>query len=195
MHRNCERRLAIIVLRIDVGTSINEDRDSLGGVCQSCPAQQRVAILVSRVDVGTKGRNPALFAVQNNGNTAGFMHARVVDHVDFRSVKKFCSYLSADVVVRSDALTELRAISKSHEHHQKVTSPEEAANWLPKVHVVISNLKTFLLGTSRGESRQYMQEYVDEFVYRFKRRWWELQITMLLLQAAVDTRPLHAILN
>ena len=143
---------------------------------------------------GAKGRKPVLFAVQNNGNTAGFMHARVVDHVDFRSVEKFCSYLSKDAVVRSDAFTGLRVISKSHEHHPKVTPPEEA-NWLSNVHVVISNLKTFLLGTFHGVSHKYMQEYVDEFVYRFNRRWWEPQIPMRLLQAAVDTRPLHAILN
>ena len=127
---------------------------------------------------GAKGRIPVLFAVQNNGNTAGFMHARVVDYVDFQSVEKFCSYLSKDAVVRSDAFTGLLVISRSHKHHPKVTPPEEAANWLPKVYVVISNLKTFLLGTFHGVSHKNMQEYVDEFVYRFNRRWWEPQIPM-----------------
>ncbi len=142
-----------------------------------------------------KGRKTSLFSVQNNGNSVGFMHAHVVDHVNFRSVGELCSHLSADAVVRSDAFTRLRVISESHEHHPKVTPPEDATNWLPKVHVVISNLKTFLLGTIHGVSHQYMQEYVDEFVYWFNCRWWEPQIPMRLLQAAVDTRPLHAILN
>ena len=59
-----------------------------------------------------------------------------------------------------------------------MTPPEEAVNWLQKVHVVINNLKTFpTLGTFHGVSHKYMQEYADEFVYRFNRRWWEPQIT------------------
>ena len=92
----------------------------------------------------------------------------------------------------SDAFTRLQVSFKNHEHHPKVSPPEEAASWLPKVHVVISNLKTYLLGTFHGVSHQYMQEYVDEFVYWSNRRWWEAQIPMRLLQVVVDTRPLHA---
>ena len=41
---------------------------------------------------------------------------------------------------------------------------------------MISNLKTFLLGTFQGVSYENMQEYVEQFVYRFNRRQWELQI-------------------
>jgi len=61
------------------------------------------------------------------------MPACVVDYVDFRSVREFCSHLSADAVVRSDVSRELRVISKSHEHQLKVTPPAEIASWLPKV--------------------------------------------------------------
>jgi len=41
---------------------------------------------------------------------------------------------------------------------------------------VISNLKTFLLGTFQGVSYEYIQEYLEQFVYRFNRRQWEPQI-------------------
>ena len=98
-----------------------------------------------------KGRKPVLLTVvQNNGNAADFTHARAVDYVDFQSVEAFCRHLSADAVVRFDAFRVLRVISKGHEHRLIVTPPKEVANWLPKVHVVISNLKTFLLGTFDG---------------------------------------------
>jgi ISXO2-like transposase domain len=41
---------------------------------------------------------------------------------------------------------------------------------LPRVHRVISNLKTWLQGTYRGVSERQMQAYLDEFVFRFNRR-------------------------
>ncbi len=144
---------------------------------------------------GAQGRKPVLFAVQNNGQGAGFMHARVVDSVNSQTVEQFCSRLCAGASVRSDAFSGLRVISKSHEHYPKVTPPDQVADWLPLVHIVISNLKTFLLGTFHGVSHQYMQEYVDEFVYRFNRRRWEKQIPLRLLQAAVDTSPMRLILT
>lgn len=62
-------------------------------------------------------------------------------------------------------------------HIAKITPPEEAAQWLPWVHIVIANLKRFLLGTFHGAVRPHrLQEYIDEFVYRFNRRYWEEQI-------------------
>ena len=125
------------------------------------------------LESATKGYKPVLFTVQNNDNAASFMHARVVHRVDFPSVEEFCVHLSADAVVQSDAFTGSWVISKSYEHHPKVTPPEEVANWLPKVHVAISILKTILLETFHGVTHKYMQEYVDEFVYLFNHRWWE----------------------
>ena len=37
--------------------------------------------------------------------------------------------------------------SEEHKHEKKVTPPEEASAWLPLVHIVIGNMKTFLNGT------------------------------------------------
>lgn len=62
-------------------------------------------------------------------------------------------------------------------HIAKITPPEEAAQWLPWVHIVIANLKRFLLGTFHGAVRPHrLQEYIDEFLYRFNPRDWEGQI-------------------
>ena len=57
---------------------------------------------------------------------------------------------------------------------------------LPWVHIVIANLKRFLLGTFHGAVRPHrLQEYIDEFVYRFNRRYWEEQIPNRLLAHCV----------
>lgn len=38
------------------------------------------------------------------------------------------------------------------------------------LHIVISNLKSFVLGTYHGLGSEYLQSYLDEFCYRFNRR-------------------------
>ena len=52
------------------------------------------------------------------------------------------------------------------------------------VHILIANLKRFLLGTFHGVSGHYLHEYVFEFVYRFSRRLWQDQLPRRLLNAA-----------
>ena len=140
---------------------------------------------------GAEGRKPVIFAVQKNDTRAGFMVARAVDHVDYRTVREFCACISESAEVRTDALRSLRVISETHAHHPKVTPADKAGEWLPKVHIVIGNLKRFLLGTFHGVSHKYLQEYIDEFVYRFNRRWWEAEIPMRLVQAAIDAGPVR----
>ena len=67
-------------------------------------------------------------------------------------------------------------LGKDHEPIAKTTPPDLAPEWLPWVHVVIANLKRFILGTYHGVSGEYMQEYIDGFLYRFNRRYWEKQL-------------------
>lgn len=41
---------------------------------------------------------------------------------------------------------------------------------MPRAHRAISNLKSWILGTHRGISRDHAQTYLDEFVFRYNRR-------------------------
>jgi hypothetical protein len=41
---------------------------------------------------------------------------------------------------------------------------------LPWVHIVLGNLKTFLLSIFHGVTSKYLQEYFNEFCYRYNRR-------------------------
>jgi len=40
---------------------------------------------------------------------------------------------------------------------------------LPKVHIVVANLKMWLRGTYNCLPAKHLQRYLDEFVFRFKR--------------------------
>jgi len=139
---------------------------------------------------GALGKTPILVAVENRGDHAGFMAATVVSAINKETVREFCSHhLKPGQQVRTDGLFALGSIAETQNHEKKVTPPEEAGHWLPLVHIVIGNLKTFLNGTFHGVSTKYLHEYIDEFCYRFNRRLWENELPMRLLNACLAHVP------
>jgi transposase-like protein len=139
---------------------------------------------------GAMGKKPILVAVENRKDHAGFVAAEAVDAVSQDSVREFCRrHLKSGQEVRTDALSALNSIGEEHTHEKKLTPPEEAGHWLPLVHIVIGNLKTFLNGTFHGVSLKYLHEYISEFCYRFNRRFWEHELPMRLLNACLAHVP------
>ncbi len=65
--------------------------------------------------------------------------------------------------------------------------PEKAGEVLPKVHIVITNVKTWLRGTlNRYPNEKYFSRYLDEFEFRFNRRWDLFNIFDKLLTRCVQ---------
>ena len=63
---------------------------------------------------------------------------------------------------------------------------------LPRVHIVVSLLKRWLLGTHQGAvSPEYLDYYLDEFTFRFNRRKSRScgKLFYRLLQQAVGVGP------
>ena len=120
------------------------------------------------------------------------MSAQVVDSISKETVISFVEEcISPSQTVRTDAFRSMNVISKTQFHESRVTPGNEAGKWLPWVHIVIGNLKTFLNGTFHGVSGGYLQEYLDEFCYRFNRRFWESELPLRLLNACLIHKPLR----
>lgn len=62
--------------------------------------------------------------------------------------------------------------------------PQVAEDYLPMVHMVFSNLKTWLRGTHHGVSPQHLQAYLNEFTFRFNRRHYPFNSFRSLLGLA-----------
>jgi hypothetical protein len=92
-------------------------------------------------------------------------------------------------ILHTDAFTAPKVLAEDHHHAAKVTPPDLVDEWLPWVHVVISNFKSYVLGTYHGISRSYVQEYLDEFCYRLNRRFWENQIPNRLPKLCANHPP------
>jgi len=133
---------------------------------------------------GAAGKTPVLVAVERRDEQAGFLAIEVIERVNHAAMKQFAACIETTATVRSDAYRALNVIKQHCTREARVTPPTEARRWLPLVHLVIANLKRFLLGTFHGVSATYLHEYFAEFVYRFNRRWWEGQIPQRLLQLA-----------
>jgi hypothetical protein len=75
-------------------------------------------------------------------------------------------------VVRTDGLPAYQGlVGYHHERRVQGPNPEAASKLLPRVHLVASLLKRWLLGTHQGAmSPDYLDYYLDEFTFRFNRR-------------------------
>ncbi|MFC6519780.1 IS1595 family transposase [Undibacterium arcticum] len=61
-----------------------------------------------------------------------------------------------------------------------------AETFLPIIHLVFSNLKTWLRGIHHGVSPQHLQAYLNEFTFRFNRRFYPFNAFRSLLGIAGD---------
>lgn len=67
--------------------------------------------------------------------------------------------------------------------------PERAEEHLPMVHLIFSNLKTWIQGTHHGISQQHLQTYLNEFTFRFNRRFYPMTAFNSVLGIAAHTIP------
>ena len=59
--------------------------------------------------------------------------------------------------------------------------PEVVEQYLPIIHLVFANLKTWLIGIHHGVSHQHLQAYLNEFTFRFNRRFYPFNAFRSLL--------------
>ncbi len=66
--------------------------------------------------------------------------------------------------------------------------PEKAEAHLPMIHLVFSNLKTWILGTHHGAiGPQHLQAYLNEYAFRFNRRFYPMTAFNSVLGIAAGT--------
>jgi len=142
---------------------------------------------------GAAGKKNVLISCESKDKKAGFIAMEVVDSICHFSVNEFVKkHLKRGKKVHSDALSALSIIDQTQNYEARVTPSYLVNEWLPWVHITISNLKTFLLGTFHGVSGKYLQEYLDEFCYRFNRRFIEKKIPSRLLSLAIVYTPVKS---
>ena len=98
-----------------------------------------------------------------------FLKMRVTPNIKQASVRKFAHAAFANgSVILSDGYCSYIPALENYAHEYQPYDPDSGLlHWL---HVVISNAKSFILGTYHGLSKKYFQSYLDEYSFRFSRR-------------------------
>ena len=110
---------------------------------------------------------------------AGRLRLRVIRG---RGASDLESFVTDNIVegstVRTDAWTGYEHLPSLGYVHDRLTlagDPEKAEGHLPMIHLVFSNLKTWILGTHHGRIEpHHLQAYLNEYVYRFNRRFFPM---------------------
>jgi transposase-like protein len=96
----------------------------------------------------------------------------LIEDFDRKTLHRFIEdNIKVGSIVCTDGLNSYRELN-GYIHNRKVQNLRQGGEpLLPRVHLVISLLKRWLLGTLQGSaSDKYLDDYLNEFVFRFNRR-------------------------
>jgi len=139
--------------------------------------------------VEVRQRDPASpLNKRKGGRIAGRIRLSVVPD---RTSKSLCGFVEDAVTPGTMIVTDgwngyakLDKLGFEHLSCAENDDPQVAEDYLPMVHMVFSNLKTWLRGTHHGVSPQHLQAYLNEFTFRFNRRHYPFNSFRSLLGLA-----------
>lgn len=148
---------------------------------------------------GSQRKAKVLVAVESSPSTEAPKKgrpAKVVGHLKMKVIPNLGSetitnvvkeQLEPSVALTTDDSTSYIKFNELVEGHQAVTSSKEAVrNFLPWVHIAISNAKRLLLDVHHYIKIEYLQYYLNEFCYKFNRRYFGEKLFDRVVIAAIS---------
>ncbi|MDA8231306.1 MAG: IS1595 family transposase [Magnetospirillum sp.] len=127
---------------------------------------------------------------RKDGRYAGRLRLAVVPDRSAESLAGFVeSAVAPGTLVITDDWSAYASLRKrGYDHHAiaECGDPEVAEEFLPIIHLVFANLKTWLNGIHHGVSAKHLQAYLNEFTFRFNRRFYPFNSFRSLLGIAGD---------
>lgn len=148
---------------------------------------------------GAESKTLVIVAIEGeSGKKLGRVRFKIINRATSAEIKPFvedCIERSATIV--TDGLKSydfLDGLSVKHEKYVQsgANTTKENESRLEHVHLVISLLKRWLLGTHQGAvTPMHLSEYLDEFAFRFNRRtsMHRGKLFHRMIQQAVTMRP------
>lgn len=143
-----------------------------------------VAVAVEHSPGGRPGRPPV----------PGFAALAVLPNAGSKSLTGFLNAkLKRGSHVRTDAWNGYWHVRENGFEHTAIdlSKQDQPPHTLfPWVHITLSNLKRFLLGTHHQVENKHLKRYVAEFNYRLNRRTMDQDLLPRLLRAAISTNTI-----
>ena len=137
-------------------------------------------------------------AVERREKSLGRLRLEVVPDDSAATLKAFIARnIAPGSTVVSDAWSGYTGLAaKDYTHRSLSQSAMKRAGLegdaVPGVHRVVSNLKTWLLGTHHGVGADHLDHYLNEFVFRFNRRYHPMAGFARLLALGTSQSPTTA---
>ena len=141
---------------------------------------------------GAKDKTLVAIAVETNGSTMGRAYLKTINSLTMTELEQFVKdHVARATKVSTDGHKSYGSLKNDYVHipvkNSKACSKSDV---LPKVHIVVANLKMWLRGTYNCLPAKHLQRYLDEFVFRFNRRWNLENIFDKLLVRCVNTNTI-----
>ena len=150
-------------------------------------------IVAAAVEVRHRERDSTLNN-RRNSRYAGRVRLAVVPD---RGADALCGFVKSVVAPGARIITDdwrgyagLTQYGYDHAPIAERGDPQVAEEFMPIIHLVFSNLKTWLRGIHHGVSPQHLQAYLNEFTFRFNRRFYPFNAFRSLLGIAGDVTAL-----
>ena len=179
------------------GEVVEADETYVGGRTRGKGRGIHDRVLVAgAVEAGQRKRTSSLNQ-RKTGRYAGRVRLALVPD---RSAKSLGGFIESTVAPGTAIITDdwggYADLTKRNYLHTAVAERGDmqvAETFLPIIHLVFSNLKTWLRGTHHGVSPQHLQAYLNEFTFRFNRRFYPFNAFRSLLGIAGEvTAPTYA---
>lgn len=128
---------------------------------------------------------------RRGGRYAGRLRLQVVPD---RTAKSLVGFIEGSVdpctMVITDGWSSYKSLADRGYDHLIATENGDgtvAEDYLPIIHLVFSNLKSWLRGCHHGVSEQHLQAYLNEFTFRFNRRFYPFNAFRSLLGIGSET--------
>jgi transposase-like protein len=120
---------------------------------------------------GAAGKSVILAAVEPTGRRLGRIRLMRVRDTRTETLMSMLKLLvESGSCVETDGLPAYNGLAKAGYRHLVVRT-DDREDLLPQVHLVVSLLKRWLLGTHQGAvASSHLDYYLDEFTFRFNRR-------------------------
>lgn len=149
-----------------------------------------MVLVAGAVEVRQRKRATSSLNKRKNGRYAGRVRLALVSD---RSAKSLGGFIESAVAPGARIITDdwsgyagLAARNYLHTAVAQRGDPQVAEEFMPIIHLVFSNLKTWLRGIHHGVSPQHLQAYLNEFTFRFNRRFYPFNAFRSLLGIAGD---------
>lgn len=153
---------------------------------------------------GSADKALVVVAVEEDGSKIGRIRFRQIPNASAATLNRFLvDSVAAGSTIHTDGWKGYQQVESLGFKHQVTVlkgSQNRASELLPRVHLVISLLKRWLMGTLQGAvSHKHLDYYLDEFTFRFNRRKsmnrGKLFFRLAQQAVAIEPVPLDKILH